>query len=622
MTHSAPVSWDGNFGSQILQPLHSYRSANVKGSYFTATSTTATSTFPLAQTTNIDVLGSLFGDIWTSLTGSINIFSKAGSSIIFNAGLDSSEGYLELGNNALSVYPDANANEEDTFTIQRNLVDGGINVGIGTTTPGTILSVGSTTANYINIDNFATSTFSHGININDGCFAILGTCVGGGGGTPGGSDTQVQFNDGGVFGGDTNFYFNKTTDLLSIPNIGAVSTAGLLLEASNGTDVGILGASNTANATWYGTHNFNSGATTYHQIGTSGVIFNEDSQNVDFRIESDNQTHLFFLDASVDNIGIGDSTPDYRLDIEESPTITTGVTDYTTAVTRTASVPSAAFNSSTNGGLLVQNDISGTVDGFSGNITNYGLRLVSTNTQSFTETFGTGSKILTYGLSALILDNTTMVTNADTDAAGLIFSLSSSGNSSDTGTVRNHYGIVNQVQGNIGTTGTMNKYGTFYSITGTADNNYGVYLNAVSGATTNYGIYMNESSTATKHLLAKDSQDTYFGTGEDVFIEYTGSVWNFDVAQATSEIVFNNSSFDTDFRVESDGDTDMLFVNAGTNRVGISTSSPSYMFDVDGAIRGADYYSEDGTQGVTATCSTAITAITVKDGLITSITCP
>ncbi len=38
---------------------------------------------------------------------------------------------------------------------------------------------------------------------------------GGGGGTPGGSDTQVQFNDGGAFGGDSGLLFNKTTNKLT-----------------------------------------------------------------------------------------------------------------------------------------------------------------------------------------------------------------------------------------------------------------------------------------------------------------------------------------------------------------------------------------------------------------------
>ena len=40
---------------------------------------------------------------------------------------------------------------------------------------------------------------------------------GGGGGTPGGSDTQVQFNDGGsTFGGDVAFTWDKTTNILGV----------------------------------------------------------------------------------------------------------------------------------------------------------------------------------------------------------------------------------------------------------------------------------------------------------------------------------------------------------------------------------------------------------------------
>jgi hypothetical protein len=38
---------------------------------------------------------------------------------------------------------------------------------------------------------------------------------------------------------------------------------------------------------------------------------------------------------------------------------------------------------------------------------------------------------------------------------------------------------------------------------------------------------------------------------------------------------------DADFRVESDGNTHMLFVDAGNNRVGVGTSTPDSPFDVD-----------------------------------------
>jgi len=42
----------------------------------------------------------------------------------------------------------------------------------------------------------------------------------------------------------------------------------------------------------------------------------------------------------------------------------------------------------------------------------------------------------------------------------------------------------------------------------------------------------------------------------------------------TTETVINNSSKDLDFRVESDGNANMLFVDGGNNRVGIGTNTP------------------------------------------------
>ena len=42
------------------------------------------------------------------------------------------------------------------------------------------------------------------------------TGSGGGGGTPGGSDTQVQFNDSSTFGGDSGLTYNKTTGSLTV----------------------------------------------------------------------------------------------------------------------------------------------------------------------------------------------------------------------------------------------------------------------------------------------------------------------------------------------------------------------------------------------------------------------
>ena len=60
-----------------------------------------------------------------------------------------------------------------------------------------------------------------------------GTGGGGGGGgstSPGGSDTQIQFNDGGSFGGDSGLTYNKTTDTLSVTNL--TSSNGISVSGS------------------------------------------------------------------------------------------------------------------------------------------------------------------------------------------------------------------------------------------------------------------------------------------------------------------------------------------------------------------------------------------------------
>lgn len=89
--------------------------------------------------------------------------------------------------------------------------------------------------------------------------SITGTTInatGGGGGTPGGSDTQVQFNDGGAFGGDAGLTYNKTTDVLTAGNIidsgltasSAVATDGskqLVSVTNTGTGNNVLATSPT-----------------------------------------------------------------------------------------------------------------------------------------------------------------------------------------------------------------------------------------------------------------------------------------------------------------------------------------------------------------------------------------
>jgi hypothetical protein len=63
-----------------------------------------------------------------------------------------------------------------------------------------------------------------------------------------------------------------------------------------------------------------------------------------------------------------------------------------------------------------------------------------------------------------------------------------------------------------------------------------------------------------------------------LFSGYTTPVERFAVGN--SEAAFNDPGNDYDFRVESDSNTHMLFVDAGNNRVGINHSSPSGLFEI------------------------------------------
>ena len=55
---------------------------------------------------------------------------------------------------------------------------------------------------------------------------------------------------------------------------------------------------------------------------TTEIFINNDSRDLDFRIESDNNTHQFFVDASEDKIGINTSSPSATLEIHTENNVT------------------------------------------------------------------------------------------------------------------------------------------------------------------------------------------------------------------------------------------------------------------------------------------------------------
>jgi hypothetical protein len=74
---------------------------------------------------------------------------------------------------------------------------------------------------------------------------------GGGNGSPGGANTQVQFNDSGSFGGDAGFVYNKDTNLLTIANLTVVDN--LTATVSSAVTAGTVTTNAQPNITSVGT---------------------------------------------------------------------------------------------------------------------------------------------------------------------------------------------------------------------------------------------------------------------------------------------------------------------------------------------------------------------------------
>lgn len=88
---------------------------------------------------------------------------------------------------------------------------------------------------------------------------------------------------------------------------------------------------------------------------------------------------------------------------------------------------------------------------------------------------------------------------------------------------------------------------------------------------------LQDTSGASQFSVSNEGNLTYSGT-----TTATGNQTINGDLTVNGGAVFNEASADEDFRVESNGDANMLFVDGGNDRVGIGTATPSERLDVVG----------------------------------------
>ena len=99
-----------------------------------------------------------------------------------------------------------------------------------------------------------------------------------------------------------------------------------------------------------------------------------------------------------------------------------------------------------------------------------------------------------------------------------------------------------------------------------------------SKLSTGLTVNLADGSAATSSLQLGGTDSGLFSSAADKVNVTTGGVERLEIGN--SEVVFNDGSNDVNFRVESNGNTGMLFVDGGNDRVGIGTTSPANNLDI------------------------------------------
>jgi uncharacterized protein YaiE (UPF0345 family) len=343
-----------------------------------------------------------------------------------------------------------------------------------------------------------------------------------------GGDGAAVFNEQGVnvdfrIEGENDqnlFVVDASADSIGINVAAASHGARLDILANDASELGLLVTNDPPEGSAVGdVMKCISGSSEVFSVGSTDVVVNEGGTARDFRVESDNQTNMLYVDGTNNVVGIGTSSPD-------------------------ANAPLHVTHPQNNGTalLLIENESSNAID----------AQLSFALNGTFTHTIGVddsdSDKLkITLG-STLGASNKALVDFPSTLGSSIV--VNEDGQNND-------FRIEGENDSNLFTIDASND-----SIgINVAAGKHGARLDILANDPAEVGLII--SGSATKNYAIGDLLRVTSGTFEV-----------FSIGGNDGDVVINEGGTTRDFRVESDNQTNMLFVDGTNNVVAVGTSSP------------------------------------------------
>ena len=338
---------------------------------------------------------------------------------------------------------------------------------------------------------------------------------------------------------------------------GTANTRGLIQYIANGTTDAVFDNQGSGSG---GMFRFMQAGTERLRMATSAFVVNEGGNDYDFRVESDANANMIFVDSSTNKVGVGYNSPDATLSVQGGSLSSTSgssalgfntrISDGNQSSLRILNYRYATGSDHTTAEMRLQKRVDSTDFGYIGFQATDHAVIVGT---------GYGRKLATFAGSTAVFND---------DSYDVDFRVESDTNSSalfvDAGT-----NTVNMGTSVAATAGSFAAPPLYLkgNVTGTFSL---LHLEASSDSSV---LGIGYDGTNNQFVINASYRQSPGGFRDLVFQKRNGTddVLTVPIGDGGS-LVVNDASLDHDFRIESDGNAHMFMIDAGMNKAAFGTS--------------------------------------------------